>query len=345
VKAWYKPYQLKFKQPILTSRGGMEVKNGFYLFISDGKATGIGECSFIEGLSIDDLTGYEQELKRICDAIESGSEPAIDIHKYPSIVFGYQAAMLDIKNGGRHILFESSFTEGRATIPINGLCWMGSEDFMLRQVTEKLQKGFKCIKIKVGALNFEKEMSLIEYIRQRFSAKDIEIRLDANGAFNKNDVFQKLEALAQFKIHSIEQPVKAGQWSLMHEVCSAPFIPVALDEELIGLSDEEEMDKLLSTVCPQYIILKPSLTGGFEICDKWIAQAAQYETGWWATSALESNVGLNAIAQWVYTKNSPLVQGLGTGNIYLKNVQSPLKVSKGALQYNPLRRWHEPEID
>ncbi|MCW5907238.1 MAG: o-succinylbenzoate synthase [Chitinophagales bacterium] len=335
--AYYKPYRLNFKTPVLTSRGRMQVKNGYYLFVTDGKNTGTGECSFIEGLSADDLGTYESTLENLCNNINSNSLP--DFSHHPSMAFGYQTAMLDLKNGGNKILFESDFTRGEKSIPINGLVWMGTKEFMHRQILQKLEEGFKCIKLKVGALNFEEEISLLRYIRQHFPKEQIEIRLDANGAFTGGDVFQKLEALAPFHIHSIEQPVKAGQWGLMKKVCTHSPIPVALDEELIGISGEEDARNLLQEINPAYIILKPSLLGGLNVCDHWIALAESLGIGWWATSALESNIGLNAIAQWVFTKNNPMVQGLGTGSLYTNNVQSPLVVEDGMLHYRSNTAW------
>jgi len=332
-KAFFKKYQLQFKNPVLTSRGEMKVKNGYYLFIQEGEKTGVGECSFIEGLSMDDLENYESSLSKLCKFIESDSnELKPDLALFPSIRFGWECAQLDFENGGRKILFESEFTQGKKRIPINGLVWMGKKDFMLQQIQQKLKEGFKCIKIKVGAIDFDEEIPLLNFIRQKFSADVIELRLDANGAFSEADVFQKLDTLSQFKIHSIEQPVKAGQHELMKKICNSSPIPVALDEELISMKEKE---KILLWLNPQYIILKPSLLGGFTVCNEWIQLAEKNNIGWWATSALESNIGLNAIAQWVYTKNNFMAQGLGTGELYSNNISSSLYVSNGNLGYQP----------
>ena len=248
--------------------------------------------------------------------------------------------MLDLQTGGRKLLFESYFTKGKKQIPINGLVWMGKKDFMLEQVKQKLIDGFSCIKIKVGAINFEEEVSLLRFIREQFPADMVEIRLDANGAFTHEDAMKKLNLLSQFHIHSIEQPIKQQQWELMKNICANSPIPVALDEELIGIYDNAQ-DDLLDTIKPAYIILKPSLLGGFEVCDGWIAKADARNIKWWATSALESNIGLNAIAQWVFTKKNTMVQGLGTGSLYTNNISSPLYISKGALGYNPKIAWAE----
>ncbi len=339
LKAYFKKYQLHFKFNALPSRGGMQVKNGYYLFITDGSNTGIGECSFIEGLSIDPLNNYEHKLEQLCSFISSEDDnEKPDLDRYPSIRFGWETALLDLKAKGSKVLFKSAFTEGIAQIPINGLIWMGNRDFMQEQINQKLKDGFKCIKIKVGAINFDDEIMLLEFIRSHFSAEVMEIRVDANGAFKEADVFDKLNRLAQFNIHSIEQPVKQGQLSLMKQVCLKSPIPVALDEELIDLHGISKRE-LLETIRPQYIILKPGLLGGFEVCNEWIALASTLNTGWWATSALESNIGLNAIAQWVFTKSETMVQGLGTGGLYTTNLSSPLFIKNGYLGYDPQKPW------
>lgn len=339
LNAFYKPYQLQFTQPVLTSRGQMMVKNGYYLVVSNQHCTGLGECSFIEGLSIDDLDKYEHTLNLLCQAIQAGN---VDEEKlltnFPSIRFGYQTAMLDLKNGGNKILFPSQFTTGKKQIAINGLVWMGQQDFMLEQINKKIAGGFSCIKIKVGAIPFAEEIALLQFIRSKFPADVIEIRLDANGAFGPTEVFEKLDALAKFQIHSIEQPIKPKQLMAMQHVCRNSPIPVALDEELIGIP-ETDMHELLDTIKPAYIILKPSLLGGLAICDTWIEKAEEKNIKWWATSALESNIGLNAIAQWVAAKNHLMVQGLGTGSLYTNNISSPLYISNGTLGFNPTISW------
>lgn len=339
MKAWYKPYQLKFKTPVLTSRGSMSVKNGYYLYISDGVHTGIGECSFIEDLSIDDMNNYQQALMDVCEGIDGlDANKLPNLNKFPSISFAFETAMIDLHNGGERILFDTEFTHGYASIPINGLVWMGDKDFMLQQVEQKIKDGFNCIKIKVGAIDFEEEVKLLNYIRERYPAEQIEIRLDANGAFGKRDAIEKLERLSKFDIHSIEQPIKPKQWELMQALCSENIIPIALDEELIGIK-VIDIDELLTFIHPQYIILKPSLLGGLNVCEEWIKKTTNLNIGWWATSALESNLGLNAIAQWVYTQNQTVVQGLGTGNLYTNNIPSPLIVENGALRYDPNTQW------
>ena len=345
LKAHFKKYQLHFKFNARTSRGGMQVKNGYYLFISNGEHTGIGECSFIEGLSIDPINDYELKLEELCSVITSGDEKHMpDLERYPSIRFGWETALLDLSAQGSKLLYKSKFTEGLAQIPINGLVWMGDRDFMLEQIHQKLKDGFKCIKIKVGAINFDEELLLLKFIRKNFSADVMEIRVDSNGAFKETDVFDKLNQLAKYDIHSIEQPVKQGQLELMKAVCLKSPIPVALDEELIDLKNIGKQE-LLETIKPQYIILKPSLLGGFDVCNEWITLASKQNLSWWATSALESNIGLNAIAQWIFTKSETIVQGLGTGGLYTSNISSPLFIDNGYLGYNPQKPWgHIEEV-
>src|SRR5690606_9836442 len=236
--------------------------------------------------------------------------------------------------------FPSEFTRGEAAIPINGLVWMGDNLFMKEQISEKLKQGFTCIKMKIGAIDFKTELELLKSIRKEFSASEVELRVDANGAFSKNEALEKLKVLSDLKLHSIEQPIKQGQWQEMARLCEETPLPIALDEELIGVFSEEEKSNLLDTIKPQFIILKPSLIGGFRGSDSWIKLGEKHNAGWWITSALESNVGLNAISQYTFTKNSKLPQGLGTGSLYTNNIDSPLQVSKGELKYDPSKVWN-----
>ena len=357
IQASYKPYQLQFKKPVLTSRGSMAYKNGYYLIVEQEGTTGVGECSYIEGLSIDDLHSYTDELRSICEDIDDIAYeyyahwrlPDGLVARYPSIAFGLETALLDLQNGGRHeIIADSAFYTGAQHIPINGLVWMGTEEFMQQQIEQKLAEGFRCIKVKVGAIDFDEECRLTAGIMTRYSREQIEIRLDANGAFTQSDVRDRLRRLAAYDIHSIEQPIKPQQYLLMHELCREAIIPIALDEELIGTYDLMIKTKLLETIRPQYIILKPSLLGGMAACDEWIDIAEQLGISWWATSALEGNIGLNAIAQWVAASSAvspPLgkarerYQGLGTGALYTHNVTSPLLIDQGHLQYAPDGKW------
>ena len=345
--ASYQPYKLKFKKPVLTSRGSMDYKNGYYITVEHKGIKGIGECSYIEGLSIDRLDSFEDELKKACADIEEIAEtyhdtstlPAHLISHYPSLAFGLETALLDLRNGGKHeIIKVSAFYQGTQAIPINGLVWMGNDEFMQQQIEQKLADGFRCIKIKVGAIDFKEECRLIENIRKNYSPAQIEIRLDANGAFTENNVHKRLRILSQYTIHSIEQPIRPQQYLLMHQLCAEKIIPIALDEELIG-THQDMRQKLLETIRPQYIILKPSLLGGIDECNNWLRIARQLGIGWWATSALESNIGLNAIAQWTASKSSDMVQGLGTGELYENNIASPLYIESGHLKYSPTGKW------
>lgn len=340
LSASFEKFQLQFIRPVLTSRGAMAVKNGYFVTISDGRKSGVGECSFIEGLSRDDLSMIGHELDRVCRNIQHWESVKAEVYvQFPSIVFAIETALLDFKNGGTKQLFATDFSEGSEAISINGLVWMGSKSFMLEQLQNKLAQGFKCIKVKVGAIDFDEECDLIAFIRSHFDAAQMEIRLDANGAFKADDVLTKLERLSRFQIHSIEQPIAVNQWDLMKEICNAKIIDVALDEELIYTVDTTNKQKLLDAIAPQYIILKPSLIGGFEKSNEWIQFAEERNIQWWATSALESNIGLNAIAQWVATKHDILVQGLGTGALYTNNIDSPLVVKGGQLWYDTSLTW------
>ena len=348
MKATYRPYCLTFKKPVLTSRGTMTHKHGYYITIADDGQQGIGECSYIEGLSMDDLTGYEDKLKEICAEIDEIADEFYHNNRlsedivayYPSIAFGVETALLDLKHGGKkQIIAPSPFYDGLKSIPINGLIWMSDADTMQQQIEEKLQAGYSCIKIKVAAIDFKEEYRLIEGIRKVFSPQQIEIRLDANGGFTEHDVREKLSILSQYSIHSIEQPIKPQQYLLMRSLCQEAILPIALDEELIGTYDPTFKLKLLQTIQPPYIILKPSLMGGLQACDEWIAIAESLNVKWWATSALESNIGLNAIAQWVAAKKPTRTQGLGTGTLYLDNISSPLYITNGELHYNGLQSW------
>ncbi|MFN8311123.1 MAG: o-succinylbenzoate synthase [Chitinophagales bacterium] len=328
MKLSYQKLELKFKRAARTSRGEMLIKNGYLLFAEANGIQGVGECSFIEGLSADPLDKYKNKLEELCHAPDPEK---VDLSEFPSIKFGLEIAMRDLQNGGKKLLYPSTFTNGKKGIAINGLLWMGSKDFIMEQLQEKLTAGFQCIKMKIGGLDFQTECEILEHIRKNFSAEKLELRLDANGAFSPSDAIEKLNVLSHFNIHSIEQPIAPKQWQLMRELCDSNIIPVALDEELIGNSENKV--ELLETIRPQYIILKPSLLGGFGECESWISAAREKQIGWWATSALESNIGLNAIAQWVFEQHNPMPQGLGTGSLYENNIAMPLKIIGGELWY------------
>jgi o-succinylbenzoate synthase len=259
---------------------------------------------------------------------------------FPSIQFGVEMAFLSLQSKTTFELFPSDFTNGKSDMLINGLVWMGDPDFMKTQIEEKLAHGFTCIKLKIGAIDFEKELELLRYIRQHFDANTIEIRVDANGAFISNEALDKLHQLAVFELHSIEQPIQKNNVDIMTDLCKSTPFPIALDEELIGVFAYSEKETLLKKIRPQYIILKPSLVGGFKGTLEWISIAKSLNIGWWITSALESNIGLNAIAQFTFTLQNPMPQGLGTGGLYTNNFNCPLEIEKGHIQYNTSKHWN-----
>lgn len=333
MKARYIYHPLKFIRPGGTSRGILTEKDSWYIILEDQGRRGIGEVSLIEGLNPESRAESEAAIVDICNRINSGGSPSPeDYVNCPAARTGLETALLDMSTPESLEYFDAPFTKGKA-IPINGLVWMGSKDFMYEQIVDKIEKEFSCIKLKVAAIDFLDELELIRYIRNHFSADDIQIRLDANGGFGNSEALEILERLSEFDIHSIEQPIKQGQWELMAELCEKSPLDIALDEELIGINGVETKNKLLSTISPAYIILKPSLLGGFIASDEWTDLADSKSIKWWATSALESNIGLSAIAQWVSTKNSSMFQGLGTGQLFSNNIDSPLFVDKGFLHY------------
>lgn len=339
--ATYKKYILKFKRPSGTSRGVMTEKETWFLFLENNGKTGIGECGILRTLSIDDRPDYEDKLKWVCDNIHLGKEQLWEeLIEFPSIQFGVEMAFLSLESETPFELFPSAFVAGKDDMPINGLVWMGDQNFMKQQIEEKLVQGFNCIKLKIGAIDFDKELELLAAIRKNFDAETIEIRVDANGAFTPEEALEKLNQLAYFQLHSIEQPIKANQIEAMHSLCSATPFPIALDEELIGVFGKDNKEALLKEIQPQYIILKPSLVGGFKGTLEWITIAEQLSIGWWITSALESNVGLNAITQFTYTLGSKMPQGLGTGGLYTNNFDCPLYIGNGKIKYNPLVNWN-----
>lgn len=341
--ATFKKHILNFKRPSGTSRGVMNSKETYFLILKTEESFGVGECGLLRGLSIDDRPDYEEELAGVCENVELGVSE-VDLYEalteFPSIQFGVETAFKSLQSENPFELFPSEFTRGKATIPINGLVWMGNKGFMKEQISEKLKQGFTCIKMKIGAIDFKTEIELLKSIRKEFSATEVELRVDANGAFSPKEALEKLKMLSDLQLHSIEQPIKQGQWQEMARLCEETPLPIALDEELIGIFSEEEKNKMLDTIKPQYIILKPSLIGGFRGSDSWINLAEKHNAGWWITSALESNVGLSAISQYTFTKNSKLPQGLGTGSLYTNNIESPLEVSNGALHYSPKGKWN-----
>ena len=344
MNAWYKKYELIFKRPAKTSRGEYQTRPVWFLFLTEIGKTGIGECAPLSGLSSETPEQVESLLNKICTDPELYIQNPELTKFIPSVQFGLETAWLDLKNCGQQILFPSVFSEGKTGIPINGLIWMGEEKFMQQQIQEKLDAGFHCIKLKIGGIDFEKEIQLLKSIRDKFLVEKIILRLDANGAFQPKEAMGKLLRLAEFEIHSIEQPIAAGQWTEMAKLCKELLIPVALDEELIGIHDLSEKEKLLDAVQPQFLVLKPSLHGGFSGCNTWIELAEQRKIGWWITSYLESNIGLNSIAQWTFHKNALGFQGLGTGGLFANNFCSPLEIRGEKLWLNPEKSFQFPEF-
>ncbi len=343
MKAQFKKHTLDFIIPGGTSRGVLQHKDSWFISVWDEvnpSVVGVGECSIIPKLSIDDVPELETKIAESVENINQLKDTFYtDLEAYPSLRFAIETALLDLNRGGKRLLFPSAFTEGKSSIPINGLIWMGEFDFMWHQAEKKFKEGFSVLKMKVGALDFDEESYFISQMRKSFP--NVVLRLDANGGFPIDEALERIKALEQYKIHSIEQPIKQHNIGAMAELCKQSPIAIALDEELIGVHARAEKTKLLQAIMPQYIILKPSLVGGLQASDEWIAEAEKLNIGWWATSALEANIGLNAIAQWAFTKQNPMPQGLGTGSLYHNNIPSPLVVNSGSIHYNPQLTWGE----
>lgn len=343
MKASYFKYILHFKQASGTSRGILTDKETWFIILEKDGKKGIGECGILRGLSADDRPDYEEKLQWVCKNIHIGEQKLWEeLVEFPSIQFGIEMAFLSLQSENPFILFPSDFTKSIKSISINGLIWMGEKDFMKAQIEDKISQGFICIKLKIGAIDFDKEIDLLRFIRENFDEKTIEIRVDANGAFDENEALDKINQIAGFKLHSIEQPIKKNYTDTMAVLCKNSQIPIALDEELIGVFSTKEKENLLQKTMPQYIILKPSFIGGFRGALEWISIAEKLKIGWWITSALESNIGLNAIAQFTFLQNNLMPQGLGTGSLFTNNFESPLTVSDGKLWYDKSKEW---EID
>lgn len=341
LKASFKKYTLQFKQPSGTSRGVLKTKDTYFLFLEKNGKVGIGECALFRGLSVDDRPDYEEKLQWVCEALSNNNFMVLkELIEFPSIQFGIEQAIISLGAEDRFKLYPSHFTSGKEGILINGLVWMGDEDFMLKQVDEKIAAGFTTIKLKIGALDFNQELQLLKSIRSKYAPKDIEIRVDANGAFTSENALEKLQELSRFIISSIEQPIKPKQWDAMAYLCEHSPIPIALDEELIGIFKVQDKIKLIEHIKPRYLILKPSLIGGIAGCNQWIQLVSQHRIGWWITSALESNIGLNAIAQYTFNLGNTLPQGLGTGGLFTNNFESPLQVENGFLWYDNTKSWN-----
>lgn len=350
MKITFKKHILNFSFPAGTSRGSLNEKTSYIIYIENNKTSGYGEISLIPKLSPDINPSLEDTIKQLCHTLSETEIPKgfselntlLDTHipnTLPAVRFGFETAFLDLMNGGNRTIFKTKFSEGKEGIDINGLIWMGDESFMLKQIDEKINKGFSCIKMKIGAIDYIKELAILQTIRKEYSKQKLTLRVDSNGAFNQEQAKEVLNDLAQLDIHSIEQPIKAGNISDMAELCSNTPTPIALDEELIGINNKTEKKQLLKHIKPQYIILKPSLLGGLQKTSEWIEIAHELDIKWWITSALEGNIGLNAIAQ--YTSNIGYTghQGLGTGQLFTNNITSPLEIEGEKLWYNNSSKW------
>lgn len=342
----YAPYNLKFKAPAGTSRGILNEKQTYLIKIwdeSDPSRYGIGEASLFRGLSAEDNDRYEFKLVETLANVALGIPT--DLSRHSSIQFGLEQAIFDFSNGCKGIYFPSDFTAARQSITINGLVWMGSFDEMIERIEQKISQGFKCVKLKIGAIDFIKELEMVKHIRRHFDADTLEIRVDANGGFSMDNAIARLARLAELDVHSIEQPIRQGHWDLMAFLCRVSPLDIALDEELIGITDLGSKIEMLDTIRPKYIILKPSLCGGFSGAMEWIKLADERNIGWWVTSSLESNIGLNALSQWVATLNTSMPQGLGTGGLFTNNFKSPIYLDGEQLKFNTEQSFDYSQFD
>lgn len=340
MNCYFKKYTLQFYKPGGTSRGVLLSKDSYFIICEEDGKKAYGECNLFTGLSYDDRAGYDGKLKEVCKRLPVEKEKILsELSEWPSIYFGVEMVLKDIENGYRQIIFPQVINEHGFSIPINGLIWMGERQEMMAQVVSKLEAGYKSIKLKIGAIDFETELELIRFIRKQFNANDVEIRLDANGAFGLNEAIEKLKRLSDYDISYLEQPIKAGQWEQMAALIEKSPIKIALDEELIGVTNTEQRQALVKTILPQLLILKPALVGGFAAADEWKRLIEEKGGSWVITSALESNIGLNVIAQYTALGWSGYAQGLGTGQLYTNNFPSPYTVDAQGLHYHTNRNW------
>ncbi len=343
IKATSRYYDFFFNRPAVTSRGTYLKKTVHFLLLYDDSnplVVGVGECSVFPGLSMDDVDGFKKKLNRVVEQINRGKfNMKTALHDWPSLNFAVETALRDLESKGSKILYPSEFTQGKDAIPINGLIWMGDKKEMIKQIRMKLKEGFRCLKLKIGSIDFNDEYEILSKLRNRYSSDDLEIRLDANGAFLPNEVPDILNQLAELEIHSIEQPIMPSQLEEMAVICEKSPVPVALDEELIGKYPRENKKQLLKIIKPHFIVLKPGLHGGIKSCEEWIKLADEMSIGWWITSSLETNIGLNSIAQWTYTLDNSGPHGLSTGALFKNNIDSPLAVTGEKLYYFPRNKW------
>ena len=332
MKISYTDRVLHFKQPAGTSRGVYTTHHSYYVRMEQEGVAGIGECSVLPDLSCDAMPDkrYEQILDKVCSLVEkTGGIPYEMLRPYSSILLGLETAFAQLDAKGSTALFDTPFSRGAEGITINGLVWMGTFEEMYARIEEKLKAGFGCVKLKIGAIDWQKEIALIKHIRQCFSREQVELRVDANGGFTPENAMSCLEELSRYDIHSIEQPIRQHQWREMARLCRESPLPIALDEELIGVNRPDMKARLLDEIRPAYIVLKPSLHGGMMGTREWIRLAQERGIGSWITSALESNIGLNAVAQLcakVYGPDITMPQGLGTGQLYTDNIEMPLQI-------------------
>jgi o-succinylbenzoate synthase len=343
IKAKTAYLEFMFQRPASTSRGTYQTKKVHFIVLyhsDDPLLAGVGECSLFPGLSYDDVKGFRQKLTQTVDRINQGDYFSdSSLLEWPSINFALETAWKDIRANGSKILFPSGFTEGKDSIWINGLIWMSDKAEMIRQIRQKLNDGYTCLKLKIGALDLREEIEVLRFIREHCNAEELEIRVDANGAFSKSEALEVIKILSEFNLHSIEQPIEAGHPEEMARLCELSALPIALDEELIGKHTMASRRKLLDTVKPKYLVLKPGLLGGLAACNEWVALAKEKNIGWWITSSLETNIGLNAIAQWTYTQKNEIYHGLSTGSLYNNNIRSPLYLNGERLYFDPNRKW------
>ncbi len=353
--ASYQKYTLVFKKPAMTSRGALLTRDVYFLRLrtppsippNRGEALlGLGECGPLPGLSVDDRPDFEAKVAEVCRDLNRGCPPDdLELTGFPALAFGLEMALLDWRGGGQRRLYHNPFSRGQASLPTHGLVWMADPAGLRHQIEQKVAQGFTCLKLKVGALDFETECRLLANVRRTYPADRIQLRLDANGAFTPENALERLTALAAFDIFALEQPLKPGQPTALAEVCRHSPIPIALDEALIGVSSRADKAALLQTIRPHYLVLKPSLIGGFAAAEAWIHLAESLGIGWWVNSMLESNIGLNAIYQWVGSLGVTLTQGLGTGQLYTNNIPAPLGLVGAGLRYDPGGAWDVSAID
>lgn len=342
----FAPYVLKFKEPAGTSRGVLTEKITCFLRLfdeNDPTKYGVGEAAIFPGLSPEADDRFFYKLMELQANVRLGMQT--DLTRFPSLQCGFEQVIRDFSGGCHGTYFNSPFLLGEDSIEINGLVWMGNKEEMMERLERKLADGFHCVKLKIGAIDWRSEVEMVQYIRDRYDRKRVEIRVDANGGFDMDNAIPRLKRLADLDVHSIEQPIKAGNPTLMRFLCDVSPLPIALDEEQIGKFTRQQKEEMLDAIRPAYIVIKPTLTGGFSGAEEWIELARERGIGWWITSSLESNIGLNALAQWVATLDTDMPQGLGTGALFTNNAEAPIYLEGDRLKYDPARSYDYAWID